>query len=197
MITDEEVLQIFKQAGAYLQGHFKLTSGLHSDTYFEKFQVLQYPHYTARICKELADRFRYDNIDLVIGAATGGIIVAYEIARQLEVRANFTERENGKMALRRGFKIIKGERILLVEDVATTGGSVREVMEVIQEQEGDLVGIGLLVDRSGGKLDFGGVRTESLLTIQARTYTEAECPLCKQGIPIIKRGSREIAVTSP
>ncbi|MCL4517063.1 MAG: orotate phosphoribosyltransferase [Firmicutes bacterium] len=196
MITDEEVLQIFKQAGAYLQGHFKLTSGLHSDTYFEKFQVLQYPHYTARICKELADRFRYDNIDLVIGAATGGIIVAYEIARQLEVRANFTERENGKMALRRGFKIIKGERILLVEDVATTGGSVREVMEVIQEQEGDLVGIGLLVDRSGGKLNFG-VRTESLLTIQARTYTEAECPLCKQGIPIIKRGSREIAVTSP
>jgi orotate phosphoribosyltransferase len=190
MLTSEEVLQIFRESGALLEGHFLLTSGRHSGHYLEKFQVLQYPHLTSRLCAEFARRFADDKVQVVVGPVTGGIILAFETGRQMGVRAIFTEREEGKMTFRRGFALQPGERALVVEDIVTTGGSVFEVLEAVRTQGGEIVGIGLLADRSGGKVNFG-VRTEALMTLDVPTYAPEECPLCKAGAPLTKRGSRK------
>lgn len=188
-MTEGEVLQLFIECRALLEGHFLLTSGLHSDRYFEKFGVLQHPRLTEKLCRALAERFRDDRVDVVVGPAVGGILLAHEVAKVLGTRSHFTEREGGRMRLRRGFSIAPGERVLVVEDVVTTGGSVREVLDVVAEAKGELVGIGLLVDRSGGKADFG-VRTEALLRLDVAAYDPADCPLCRRGIPLTARGSR-------
>lgn len=188
-MTREEIISIFKSTGAMLTGHFRLTSGRHSDQYFQCALVLQHPQYTETLCRELAARFAAEKVSAVIGPAMGGIIVSYETARALGVRSLFTERENGVMTLRRGFSIEPGEKVLVVEDVITTGGSVREVIEVVRGLGGQVVGAGVLVDRSNGTVDLG-VRTEALLTTQVVSYTQEECPLCRQGIPAIKPGSR-------
>ena len=190
MLNQNEVLEIFKKAGALLHGHFLLTSGLHSETYLEKFKVLQYPKYTEILCREIAERFKNDNIEVVVGPVTGGILLAYEVAKNLNVRGIFTERENGKMALRRGFEVKPNERVLVVEDIITTGGSVVEVLDVIKANKGNLVGVGLLIDRSGGKVDFG-VRKEALATLNVENYQPDKCPLCAKNIPITKRGSKK------
>jgi len=189
MLSQSEVLKIFKDAGALLEGHFKLTSGLHSGTYLEKFKVLQYPKYTEILCKEIADRFRDDNIEVVVGPVTGGIILAYEVAKQLNTRGIFTERVEGKMTLRRGFEIKHNERVLIVEDIITTGGSVMEVIDVVKKLSGNIIGVGLLIDRSGGKVNFG-IRKESLATLNIESFKSDKCPLCKKGLPLTKRGSR-------
>lgn len=191
MLTKDEVVSIFQNTRAMLTGHFRLTSGRHSDRYFQCAMVLQHPGHTETLCKELASRFAGENVSAVIGPATGGIIVSYEVARALGVRSLFAERENGAMALRRGFSIEPGERVLVVEDVITTGGSVREVIELIRGLGGEVVGAGVLVDRSNGTVDLG-VRTEALLTTEVVSYDPEECPLCKQGIPAVKPGSRNI-----
>jgi orotate phosphoribosyltransferase len=191
MMTREEVVSVFQQTGAMLSGHFKLTSGWHSDRYFQCAMVLQYPDCTAMLCRELAARFAGEDISVVIGPATGGIIVSYETARALGVRGVFTERENGVMSLRRGFTIEPDERVLVVEDVITTGGSVREVVEVVRSLGGIVVGAGVLVDRSGGKADLG-VRKEALLVTETIAYDPDDCPLCRDGIPAVKPGSRNI-----
>lgn len=191
MLTHDDALNMFKQAGAYLEGHFLLTSGLHSATYLEKFQILQHPAYTERLCREIADRFRNEQIEVVVGPATGGIILAYEVAKQLGVRGIFTEREGGRMALRRGFQIAPGERTLVVEDVVSTGGSVVEVVKLVQETGADLRGVGLLLDRSGGKVDLG-VRTEPLLRLSIEAWSPEACPLCAKGIALTERGSRHL-----
>ncbi|MFH1824285.1 MAG: orotate phosphoribosyltransferase [Candidatus Firestonebacteria bacterium] len=190
MINQDEILKIFKDAGALLTGHFKLTSGLHSGTYLEKFKVLQYPKYTEILCKEIAERFKDDNIEVVIGPVTGGVILAYEVAKQLNVRGIFTEREEGKMTLKRDFEIKHNERVLIVEDIITTGGSVMEIVNLVKELNGDIVGVGLLIDRSGDKVDFG-VRKEALATLNVENFRSEKCPLCKKGIPLTKRGSRK------
>lgn len=187
MMTEAEVKQLLIDTGAVLEGHFLLTSGLHSPMYVEKFQVLQWPKHTEKLCAALADKFKDDNIQVVVGPVTGGIILAHEVGKALGTRAIFTERENGKMTLRRGFTIAPGERVLIVEDIVTTGGSVQEVMEVVKEQGGELAGVGLLVDRSGGKADFG-VKTEALLTLSVTTYQPDACPLCQAGVAMTKRG---------
>ena len=187
----QEYLDLFKKSKALLEGHFLLTSGKHSDQYMQCAQVLQYPERAAILAQGLADYFREYKIETVIGPAMGGILVAHEVAKALGVRALFTERENGRMLLRRGFTIEPEERILVVEDVITTGGSVREVLAVVREAGAVPVGVGVLVDRSGGKVDFELPQTSMLqLTIQA--YDPAECPLCAQGIPAVKPGSRKI-----
>lgn len=191
MLTSEEVITIFKETGAMLSGHFKLTSGRHSDSYFQCAKVLQHPVHTEALCRELAARFAGEDISVVIGPATGGIIVSYETARALGVRGIFTERENGVMALRRGFSIEPGERALVVEDVITTGGSVLEVIDVVRSLGGIVVGAGVLVDRSGGKVDLG-VRKEALLVTEAISYSPDQCPLCRDGIPAVKPGSRNM-----
>jgi len=184
-------LDIFKQAGALLKGHFKLTSGLHSDTYMEKCMVLQYPDLTDKLCAMLAARFAADNVQVVIGPAVGAIIIAHDVARHLGARSIFCERENGRMVLRRGFTIAPGERVLAVEDVVTTGGSVQEVIDLVNEGPGQLVGMGYFVDRSGGKASFA-TRTEYLIKQDVPTWQPEACPLCQAGIPMTSRGSRHI-----
>lgn len=184
-------MEIFQKTDAMLNGHFLLTSGRHSDRYFQCALVIQHPHYCSSLCQELASRFLDQGVTAVIGPAMGGIVMSYELARHLSVRSLFTEREQGKMTLRRGFQISPGERILVVEDVITTGGSVKEVIQLVQEAGGIVVGVAVLVDRSGGQAHLG-VRTESLLQIPAVSYNPEDCPLCQQGLPIVKPGSRKI-----
>lgn len=184
-----DVLEIFKQSGALLQGHFRLTSGKHSAQYMQCAQVLQYPHLAAQLGVELAKAWQGQGIETVIGPAMGGIIVAHEVAKALGIRALFTERENGAMSLRRGFSLTPGEKVLVVEDVITTGGSVREVVAVVKELGAIPVGVGVMVDRSGGKESFG-VPFASLLQLNIETYEPSECHLCEAGIPCIKPGSR-------
>ena len=193
IIKTEEVMRKFEQAGAIQKGHFKLTSGVHSDTYIQCAQVMQHPEFMHNLCSELGKKFRGDDIDVIVGPAIGGIIMAHVMARVLGpwVRAIFTERENGKMTLRRSFEIIQGEKVLVVEDVTTTGSSVREVIDIVNSRQGKVVGVGVLIDRSGGKVDFG-IKTEKLLTVDIKTYLPEECPLCKKGIPAVKPGSREL-----
>jgi orotate phosphoribosyltransferase len=173
LLSEQEVLHLLEETQAVLHGHFLLTSGLHSPTYVEKFNVLQHPEYTEKLCREIAARYANDHIELVVGPTTGGILLAHETGKALGTRAIFTERENGKMTLKRGFQIPKGCRVLVVEDIVTTGGSVREVMDVVRAHGGNVVGVGLLVDRSGGKVDFG-VRTEALLHLSVPTYEKNE-----------------------
>ncbi|MEN6385758.1 MAG: orotate phosphoribosyltransferase [Phycisphaerales bacterium] len=190
-MNEAAVKKMFLDTGAILEGHFLLTSGLHSPLYVEKFKVLQYPEYTAQLCKVLAGKFANEKIEVVVGPVTGGILLAHEVGKNLGTRAIFTERENGRMTLRRGFAIKPGERVLVVEDIVTTGGSVREVIDVVREQGGIPVGVGLLVDRSGGKVDFG-IPAQALLHLTVETFSPDSCPLCKKGLPMTKRGSRKL-----
>ena len=191
-MTQDEVKELFIKTGAIMEGHFLLTSGLHSPLYVEKFQVLQHPKYTEQLCIALAEKFLEDNIEVVVGPITGGILLAHEVGKRLGTRAIFTERENGKMTLRRGFVIKPGERVLIVEDIVTTGGSIKEVLDVVVEQGGIPVGIGMLVDRSGGKASFGEVPYKALLNLDVTTYDPSNCPPCKENIPMTKRGSRKL-----
>ncbi|MFZ5592574.1 MAG: orotate phosphoribosyltransferase [Bacillota bacterium] len=183
-------MQIFHETGALLEGHFLLSSGRHSDRYFQCARVLQYPDHAERLCRELVSKINLPELQVVAAPALGGIIAGYEVARALGVRSIFAERENGRMTLRRGFGIAPGERVLVVEDVVTTGGSVREVMQVVREAGGQVVGVGTLVDRSGGRVDFG-VPLWSLVQMEVQTFAPDECPLCRQGLPLVKPGSRQ------
>ncbi|HHV57130.1 MAG TPA: orotate phosphoribosyltransferase [Firmicutes bacterium] len=189
MMNKEQIEGILRRTGAYLSGHFHLSSGRHSDTYLEKFAVLQHPEHTAALLTELAARVRGLKPDVVVGPATGGIILAYELGRQLGTRALFTERENGVMKLRRGFTLEPGEKVLVVEDIVTTGGSVREVLSALEKAQAHVVGIACLVDRSGGRVDFG-FPLFPLLTLDIPSWEPAACPLCAQGVPIEEPGSR-------
>lgn len=188
-MDEKEALEILLSIGAVLRGHFLLSSGMHSDTYIQCAKLFQYPRYSERFSKELAKRFESVPVDVVVGPAIGGIVLAYELARQLNARGIFTERVQGQMKLRRGFEIKKGEKALVVEDVVTTGGSAKEVIEVVREAGGVVVGIGSIVDRSNGSVDFG-LEFESLLKINAAVYEPEHCPLCQKGLHAVKPGSR-------
>lgn len=188
----ERVIEILEKSGVLLNGHFLLTSGRHSNQYMQCAQILQYPEYTEEIAKGLAEEFQQDAIDVVVGPAVGGIIFAYEVARQLGAKNVFAEREDGKMTLRRGFSIPVGARVLVAEDVVTTGGSVKEVIEVVKGQGAEVIGVAVLVDRSNGTIDFG-TKLKAALTTEVISYEAEECPLCKEGkMPAIKPGSRKI-----
>lgn len=181
--------EIFRQSGAILEGHFLLTSGLHSPIYWEKFRVLQFPQYTEKLCRLISEHFKDRNIEVVAGPTTGGIILAYETARQLGVRGIFAEKENGaKRSFKRGFGIKAGERVLIVDDILTTGKSIREVLDLAREQGGEVIGIGVMVDRSEKEQSFG-VPLFSCLRSVTPTYKPEECPLCAAGIPLVKPGS--------
>ncbi len=190
-MTQEQILRIFEQTGALQQGHFGLTSGLHSDRYFQCALVLQYPRHAERLCALGKDHFGSQAIDAVIAPAVGGIIVAYELARQLNVRSLFAERKDGRMLLRRGFRIQPGERILVTEDVVTTGGSVQEVIELVRNMGGDVMGVFAIVDRSGGQVNFG-VPFKPAVRLEARTFEPEACPMCRSGVPLDKPGSRDL-----
>ena len=188
-MTEKEVLEIYERTGGLLRGHFLLSSGLHSDTYLQSALVLQHPTHAEALCRELAKPFKGDGVQVVMAPAIGGILVAHEVARALGARALFTEREDGMMRLRRGFSLAPGERCLVVEDVITTGGSTREVIKVVEDGKGTLVGVGALIDRSGGTATFP-VKKAALATLTVPTYKPEDCPLCKAGTPAVKPGSR-------
>lgn len=182
-------MNIFKETGAVLEGHFLLTSGLHSPVYWEKFRVLQYPQYTEKLCRLIAKHFRKQNIQVVAGPTTGGIIIAFEVARQLGVRGIFAEKEGAERVFRRGFNITLGERVLVVDDILTTGSSVKEVMAAVTKLGGVIVGVGVLVDRTPEKVDLG-VPFFSCLKTATVTYSPEQCPLCAAGIPLVRPGGQ-------
>lgn len=188
-MKQEEVLDIYRRTGALLSGHFLLSSGLHSDRYLQSALVLQQPDIATKLCAALADHFKDQKIEAVIAPALGGVFVSHETARALGVRALFAERVNGELTLRRGFTIRPGERVLVVEDVITTGKSTRETIEVVKKAGGSVVAAGSLVDRSGGKAELG-VPCKSLVTLDVPTYTNETCPLCRAGSAPVKPGSR-------
>jgi orotate phosphoribosyltransferase len=185
----DEIIQIFRDAGAILEGHFLLTSGLHSPVYWEKFRVLQYPHYTEKLCRLIAEHFKKDNVQAVAGPTTGGIILAFEVARQLGVRGIFAEKEGEARVFRRGFTIKPGDRVLIVDDILTTGSSIIEVMDAVEKLRGIIIGIGVLVDRAEQKKEFG-VPLFSCLRSATVTYRPDECPLCAAGIPLVRLGGQ-------
>lgn len=187
-MTEQEVKDLLIQTNAIMEGHFLLTSGLHSPHYVEKFNVLQHPEYTEKLCQAMAEKFKDQNIQTVVGPVTGGILLAHETGKALGTRAIFTERENGKMTFRRGFSLQPGERVLIVEDIVTTGGSIKEVIDVVKAHGGIPVAVSMLVDRSGGRAEFGDVPCTALLHMNVETYKPEECPLCKKGIAMTKRG---------
>ncbi len=189
-MTDNEILDIFKKTGALLNGHFILTSGLHSKQYFQCAQVLKHPNYAERLCSHLAQKFDHEKIDLAIAPAVGGIIVAHEVARAVGVPALFAERENSIMTLRRNFEIQKGEKVLVVEDVITTGGSVKEVIQVVRDWGAEPVAAACIVDRNGGRADLG-VPYKSLISLQIETFSPDDPRLAELG-PAAKPGSRKL-----
>ncbi len=190
-MNDERVLEILEKSEVLLNGHFILTSGKHSSQYMQCAKIAQYPKYTEEIASYIVENFKNDEIDIVVAPAVGGIILGYEVARQLGVKNVFAERENGKMTLRRGFTLEEGKKVLVVEDVVTTGGSVKEVIEIVKENGCELVGVGVLVDRSSGTVDFG-VKFNPVYKAKIEAYDSDNCPLCEAGTQAIKPGSRNL-----
>ncbi len=191
-MTPEEIRYLFEKYQALLSGHFLLSSGLHSDTYFQSALILQHPEAAEKIARALAEEVLkvIPRVEVVVSPAIGGIVIGHEMGRALRCRAIFLERVEGALVLRRGFSIDKLEKALVVEDVITTGLSSKEVIEVIRPLGAEIAGVASLVDRSGGKVDFG-VPKFSLLTLEVKNYKPEECPLCKQGVPLVKPGSRK------
>ena len=192
-MNQQEVKSLFEKYKALLSGHFLLSSGLHSDTYFQSALILQHPDVAGRLAHALGMQITetVKNFDLVVSPALGGIVIGQEIGRALGCRAIFCERVDGALAMRRGFTIAPKERCLVVEDVITTGLSTREVIEVVKANGGEIAAVASLVDRSAGKVDFGVPRF-SLLSLEVKSYKPEECPLCKQGTPAVKPGSRTV-----
>ena len=182
--------EIFQKSGALLKGHFQLTSGLHSPVYWEKFRVLQFPNYTEPLCRMIADHFRSQKVQVVAGPTTGGIILAFEVARQLGVRGIFAEKEGEERSFRRGFTVNPDERVLIVDDILTTGSSIREVIAAVKKLHGNIIGIGVLVDRSEQATDFG-FPLFSCHRSATVAYRPEECPLCAAEVPLIKPGSSQ------
>ena len=182
-----KLLTLLKETGAMLKGHFLLTSGRHSDVYFEKFRILENPNVLDDVCREMAEIVKNDNVDIVLGAAIGGILISGGVGKHLGVKHIFSERVKGKMELCRGFSISRGQKIVIVEDIITTGGSVVELIELVEAQGADIIHVVNLVDRGSGGYNFG-VPSTALLTIPSESWQPENCPLCKQGMAITQRG---------
>jgi orotate phosphoribosyltransferase len=191
-MTRDELLDLFRRSGALLEGHFRLTSGLHSSGYLQCALVLQHPPHAEALGRAIADRTRSLRPTAVLSPALGGVVIGHEVGRALGVRALFAERQDGELTLRRGFVIAENDRVLVVEDVLTTGGSTRETMQVARASGGQVVGAASIVNRSGGRAAFD-VPFASLLDVDLPTYEPNDCPLCAQGLPVIKPGSRPVA----
>jgi orotate phosphoribosyltransferase len=193
-VTDNNTLQLYNQTGAYLKGHFRLTSGLHSPDYLQSALVLAHPVHAERLGAELARKLQAISpeakINVVVAPAIGGLIIGHEVARALGTRFLFAERDaGGKMVLRRGFQIDPFEHAVVVEDVITTGGSSREVIDILRAAGADVIAAGSIIDRSGGRADLG-VKRAALATMNVVSYSEEVCPMCRQGLPVQKPGSR-------
>ena len=185
------VEDIFSRAGAYLEGHFLLSSGKHSPIYLEKFQILQWPQETERLCQSIVEAARGLGVQTVAGPTTGGIILAHEVARQLGVRAVYAERtaDGRGREFRRGFRLNPGERVLVVDDILSTGGSVQDTIDAVRASGAEVVGVGVLVDRSDGQARFDGLPLISLWDVSIPAYLPGECPQCAEGTPVVKPGT--------
>ena len=190
-MTRDELLDLYRRSGALLDGHFRLTSGLHSPGYLQCALVLQHPQHAEALGRAIADRVRDVRATVVLSPALGGVVIGQEVGRALGVRAIFCERQDGALVLRRGFTLDPDDRVLVVEDVMTTGGSTRETMQVAKAAGGHVVGAASIVDRGGGTIHFD-VPFTSLLEIGLPTYEPDTCPLCAQGLPVVKPGSRPV-----
>jgi orotate phosphoribosyltransferase len=190
MSVERDVLENLRTSGALKEGHFLLSSGRHSDRYVEKFDLLRQPDATSRACAGFADAFRASSVDVVAGPTTGGIILAFEVARQLGVAAAYAERksEGAGREFRRGTTFSPGSRVLVVDDILTTGGSVRETLEALQAHPIEVIGVGILVDRSGGAVDFF-LPKHAVANMNFETWEPEACPLCAQGVPLVKPGT--------
>ena len=188
MLSREQLLAMFRKSNALQRGHFELSSGLHSGHYFQCAQVLQHTDQAAAICRELARRFRSAKPTVVMGPAIGGIVVAYETARALKARAQYAERVDAEMQLRRGFSLTKKDRVLIVEDAITTGESARKVAELVEGLGARVVGMGTIVDRSGGRVKFSGRRYAKLFSLAFETFGSNDCPLCSEQVPLTRPG---------
>jgi len=187
--TPDRTIDLLKRTGALLEGHFRLSSGRHSDRYCQCAKLLEHPAYAEEVGESLAGLFRKQGIDVVVAPALGGIIIGHEVARALGARSIFAERQDGTMTLRRGFALESGSRVLVVEDVVTTGGSVREVADLARRDGAVVVGFGFILDRSGVTLDLGAP-ARALARMPLESYEPEECPLCERGLAITKPGSR-------
>jgi len=188
-LTDAEILEVFRETHALLDGHFLLRSGLHSRQYFQCALVLQYPRLAERLCRQLADKLKAFGAETVISPAMGGLFIGHEVARALNARHIFVEKNSsGKLELRRSFQIRTGEKLIVVEDVVTKGGRVKETMDIVRSRGGEVVGGGALVDRTTENLNLG-VPLQSLLKWHIETFKPEECPLCKSGATLLKPGS--------
>ena len=183
-----EVLNLLEQAEGVLHGHFCLTSGLHSDIYFQCAKLYQYPDITEQLGKKLAEKLKDIEFDTIVAPAIGAVIIGYETAKNAKKRNLFVERKDGVMQLRRGYSLKKGEKVVIIEDVITTARTIKETMEAIKEFEPVVVAVGCIVDRTKGKTEYN---IKSLLQIDPVVYEPDNCPLCKEGIPLVKPGSRE------
>lgn len=185
-----KVMELFEKSGAVLHGHFILTSGLHSDTYMQCAKLFEFGEISEKLCVAAADKLKKYEADAVVSPAVGAIIFGYELSKQLGIPNMFAEREkDGNFALRRGFELKPGSKVIIAENVVTTGGSVKEVIELVKRLGGEVVAVAEVVDRSGGKVDFG-VPNEALLSIDVKTYSPEECPMCKAGTAAVKPGSK-------
>jgi orotate phosphoribosyltransferase len=181
--------EMFRKSGAILEGHFLLASGLHSPVYWEKFRVLQHPDYVEQLCRMIAGHFRDEGVQIVAGPTTGGIILAFEVARQMGLRAAYAERgADGGRAFRRGARIEPGERVLVVDDILTRGGSIRDVISAVAKDGGKVMGVGVLVDRSDQPVDFGVPLFSCHRAAPPPTYAPQDCPLCAAQVPLVKPG---------
>lgn len=190
-MSQQEILEIFKDSKALLDGHFKLTSGKHSDIYYEKFMILKQPRLCEKVCVGMAKLFENKNVELVVGPTTGGIIIAYEVAKYLGVDSIYAEAgENTSRVFKRGFFIEPGTKVLIVDDVLTTGRSIFEVIDLVNSYKAEIVGIGEFLDRSGGTIKFD-YHFKALATVEANAWEPNDCPLCQKKMPITQRGSRK------
>ena len=196
MLNKEEVLDILKKGEALREGHFELSSGLHTAEYIQMALVLQYPSYAVKLCEGIADLFKDETIQVVISPAIGGIVIGQKVAEIRGARAIFAEKEGKKLILRRGFKIYPREKVLIVEDVITTGGSVKKIIKIVEDSQGIVIGVGCIVDRTAKSIDFAVnkniLKPKSLLTLEIKNYPKDECPLCKNGLPLTRPGSRDL-----
>ena len=189
-MTENQIVEILKESGALLTGHFQLRSGLHSDHFFQAALLLQNPDKAEIVCRHLAEKFSGQEISAVISPAVGGLIVGQEIARALGCRAIFADKEDGELVLKRGFSIRPGEKILVAEDVVTKGGRVQQTIDLVRSKGGDVAGVAVIVDRSGGEASFDVPVFHSALKLSLPTFDPADCPLCAKHLPVDRPGSK-------
>jgi orotate phosphoribosyltransferase len=198
-MVDNELLATLRQVGALKEGHFLLSSGRHGDQYIEKFDLLRRPRETEAVCRGFTERFADERIDVVVGPTTGGIILAYEVGRQLGIAAAYAERMSDGTAgreFRRGTTFDEGQRVLVVDDILTTGGSVRDTLSALRKLPVEVVAVAVLVDRSGGRVSFGDVPLVALATVDVASWDAADCPLCRGNLPLVKPGTSTPLVAS-